>query len=120
MKASELITVLQALIAEHGDLPVKVDDQFVDNPEDDVIHVDLGTYPEPFIHIGPAAYYTMPDLERLRRTMSTCPIDHWSWDPEHVDRGHGEVLRRAGITDLDAWVARERLKEILAEGISPP
>lgn len=54
MKASELITALQAMIEEHGDLPVKFTDNFGDNLPAmvEVITVDFVGKPEAFIHLS--------------------------------------------------------------------
>ena len=52
MKATELIAALQSLLAQHGDLPVKFDDHFGDNPPAEVSHVGLGGEPSAqFIHL---------------------------------------------------------------------
>lgn len=114
MKASELITGLQALIAEHGDVPVYYADEDGIGGETEVANVDFGTHPEEGIYLcGPCAT-PRPDprspMDQLLAGMKNCPVDHWSWNPEHVERDHGALMRCAGITDLNAWVDQERVK----------
>lgn len=114
MKATELIAALQALIADHGDVPMYYADENGIGGETEVANVDFGTYPEVGIYLrGPYAS-PRPDprspTDQLLDNMKRCPVDHWSWNPEHVERDHGALMRRAGITDLNAWVDQERAK----------
>lgn len=107
MRASELIAALQAMVAQHGDLPVSYDGEMGAEP---VTNVNLEDYPKKSIFLAAFEYTPMTPTQRLNAAVNVCPLDHWSWSPEHVEKEHGVVLRFAGITDFNAWVKEERGK----------
>lgn len=112
MKVVDLIYTLTRLADAHGNISVRLFD-----PEngygDVVVEVgDAGSITQ-FVSLASGPRFTREVVaNELKRVLQICPIDHWSWNPEHVAVYHGQELRLAGVTDLDAWVVGKRAEKL--------